>query len=94
MRIARSIPFFKALIQSPSVKRQRILRSFPPHVVDDLCEVLYNIVTGRVSIGTRSKKSLSKYKKALLALANSRSKLGRRNVIYKQKGLQTKKKNL
>ena len=86
MKIARSLPFFKALIKSPILKRARILRSFPSYVVDDLCEVLYNIVTGRVKLGGRPKKTLMKYKKALLALTNARSKPGRRNVIYKQKG--------
>jgi hypothetical protein len=67
------------------MKRMNILHSFPSFVVDDIIEILYNVVLGKVDIGRRKVK-LHKHKKALLELVNIKSKNGRRKVIYKQTG--------
>ena len=85
MRLARSIPFFNALVKAPNKNRVAILKKFPIYVVDDLVEILYNIVTGRVKIGNHASK-LQKYKSQLLKLKNAKTKKARRNIIYKQKG--------
>ena len=85
MKIERSIPYFNALLKAPVAKRLTILQSFPAHVVDDLIEVLYNVVLGKVDIGTKSK-NLKRHRKALLDLVNTKNKRFRRAIIYKQKG--------
>lgn len=85
MKFDRSIPFFETLLKSPIGSRQGILNAFPQFVIDDLTEILYNIVLGNVDIGTR-KQNLKKHKKSLLDLLNTKSKLGRRRIIYRQKG--------
>lgn len=79
----RSLPFFNALLKAPSKNRVGILKSFPQFVVDDLVEILYNIITGVVKV---RKDKLNKHKKALLDLKNAKSKIGRRRIIYNQKG--------
>jgi len=85
MKFNRSIPFFETLLKSPIGSRQGILNAFPQFVVDDLTEILYNIVLGNVDIGSR-KQNLKKHKKNLLDLLNTKTKLGRRRLIYRQKG--------
>ena len=62
-----------------------ILQAFPSFVVDDLVEILFNIVLGNVNIGTR-KENLKKHKKALLEIVHTKSKKGRRQIIFNQKG--------
>jgi hypothetical protein len=81
----RSLPYLNALLKSPNMKRMNILHSFPSFVVDDIIEILYNVVLGKVDIGRRTGK-LQKHKKALLDLVNANSINGRRQVIYKQTG--------
>jgi hypothetical protein len=85
MKIQRSIPYFNALLKAPTGKRMTILQSFPSHVVDDLIEVLYNVVLGRVDVGTRSR-NLKKHRRALLDLVNTKGKRFKRGVIFKQRG--------
>jgi hypothetical protein len=85
MKVERSIPYFNALLKAPVVKRIQILQSFPAHVVDDLIEILYNVVLGRVDIGSRTK-NLKRHRKALLDIVNTKGKRFRRNIIYRQKG--------
>jgi hypothetical protein len=81
----RSLPFFNALLKASTMKRMNILHSSPSYVVDDLIEILYNVVLGKVDIGRRAV-NLKKHKKALLDIVNTPSKKGKRRVIYKQKG--------
>jgi hypothetical protein len=81
----RSLPFFNALLKASTMKRMNILHSSPSFVVDDLIEILYNVVLGKVDIGRRSV-NLKKHKKALLDIVNTPSKTGKRRIIYKQKG--------
>lgn len=85
MKIERSLPYFNSLLKTQSSKRMMVLNAFPSFVIDDLIEVLYNIVVGRVDIGTR-KRHLNKHRKVLLDIVNAKDKLTRRKVIYKQKG--------
>ena len=85
MRIERSIPFFTALIKAPNKNRASILKQFPAYVIDDLVEIIYNIIMGKVNIGRKVTK-LYPYKKQLLKLKNARTKVARRKVILNQKG--------
>lgn len=85
MKISRSIPYFNALLKASSHKRMEILHAFPSFVLDDLIEVLYNVVLGRVDIGRKSK-NLLKHKKALVDIVNTKSKSGKRALVYNMKG--------
>ena len=85
MQLSRSVPYFTTLLKAPITNRMRILRAFPTFVIDDKVEILYNVILGKVSIGSRKHK-LMKYQKSLLNLVNNKSKNGRRRVIYDQNG--------
>ena len=52
MKYDRSIPYFNAILKAVQNKRMSILQSFPSFVIDDLLEVLYNVVLGKVDIST------------------------------------------
>lgn len=83
MKFKRSLPFFEVLLKASPKNRITVLKSFPNYVVDDLVEILYNIVLGKVSAPI---KKIIKYKKPLLDLKNSKSKTVRRKILYKQNG--------
>lgn len=85
MQLSRSIPYFNALLKAQNNKRMSILKAFPTFVIDDLIEILYNIVLGKANIGTR-KNNLIKHQNALLKLIDTKTKNGRRRVIYNQNG--------
>ena len=81
----RSLPYFNVLLKSSNNKRMSILRTFPSYVIDDLVEILYNIVLGKVDIGSK-KRNLQKHKNALVKIANANTKTQKRKLIYKQTG--------
>jgi hypothetical protein len=85
MRIERSIPYFNLLLKAPTQNRMGILKSFPTFVIDDFLEVIYNIVTGHVDV-SKGKRTLDKYKKTLLEIANTKQKPRLRRMIWNQKG--------
>ena len=82
----RSIPYFKALLKSKQTKRMNILQSFPSFVIDDLLEVLYNVVLGRVNLSAPKRKMLKRHQKPLLDLVNTKNKKLMRKIIYTQSG--------
>ena len=82
----RSIPFLLVLQQTPSGNRRRMLRAFPNFVIDDLVEVLYNMVIGKVKINKNRMNKLRKFRTSLLKMVHTKSQKGKRNVILEQKG--------
>lgn len=86
MKYDRSIPYFNAILKAVQNKRMSILQSFPSFVIDDLLEVLYNVVLGKVDISTGKRKVLKKHKRKLLDLVNSKNKRLMRKVMHKQNG--------
>lgn len=86
MKVERSLPYFKALMKAHNNNRMAILHSFPKFVVDDLIEVLMNIVMGRVKVGAKHKKILSKHRKVLLNMANTKSIPKLRRIVFNQRG--------
>jgi hypothetical protein len=70
MHIARSIPYFEALLKSGS-RRWDLLDKFPSFVKSDFIEILHNIVVGNVKIG-HYKKSLKKHQDTLLKMFNAK----------------------
>jgi hypothetical protein len=86
MKLERSLPYFNALLKAASNKRISVLQSFPQFVIDDLLEVLMNVVMGRVDVSKGKKALLTKHKKLLLDIANTKSRPRMRNIIIHQKG--------
>ena len=86
MKYDRSIPYFNAILKAAQNKRISILQSFPTFVIDDLLEVLYNVVLGKVNISNGKRKILKKHKRPLLDLVNSKNKKLMRKVMHKQNG--------
>jgi len=84
--VKRSLPYIKVLVKSKNnVNKNEVLRNFPPFVINDIVEILYNIVKGNIDIESKQKKCLKPYKKPLLKLVNMPKK-SRKNFVYKQKG--------
>jgi hypothetical protein len=84
--VNRSLPYIKILAKSDrSVNKKEVLHNFPPFVINDIVEILYNIITGQIEIGSKHKKCLKPYKKPLLKLVNT-PKTSRNHFVYKQKG--------
>ena len=84
--IKRSLPYIKILVKSNgNVNKKDVMRNFSSYVINDIVEILYNIITGKIEIGSTQKKRLKPYKKPLLKLVNTPKK-SRKNFVYKQKG--------
>ena len=79
-RLERSLPYFQAIIKSPSRFRWELLHSMPEFVMQDFFEVLQNILEGRVDIGTK-KWVLRKYRKVLIDFANEGSLSGKKRIL-------------
>jgi len=58
----------------------QILKAFPSFVVDDLVNIIFDIVSGRLDIGSR-KENLKKHRKVLMAIANTKSMRDRWRVL-------------
>lgn len=82
---SRSLPFFNVLLKAQPSKRMSILQQLPSHVVDDLIEILYNVVLGKVDIGGKIS-NIKRHKNALLNIVHAQGKKGKRQVFYKQSG--------
>lgn len=82
---SRSLPLFNVLLKAQASKRMHILQQFPAYVVDDLIEILYNVVLGKVDIGKKVTQ-LKRHKNALLNIVHAKGKRGKRQVFYKQSG--------
>ena len=84
--VKRSLPYIKVLVKSKgNVNKKEVLRNFPEFLINDIVEILFNIITGKIDIGSKQKKRLKPYKKPLLKLVNTPKK-SRKTFVYKQKG--------
>lgn len=84
--VQRSLPYIKVLILSKAnVDKKKVLHNFPPYVINDIVEILFNIIMGNIKITAKDQKSLKPYKKPLLKLVNT-PKRSRKAFVYKQKG--------
>jgi hypothetical protein len=84
--VKRSLPYIKVLVRSKkNINKIDLLRDFPSFVINDITEILFNIITGKLKVTDKDVKHLKKYKKPLLHLVNTPKK-SRKSFIYKQKG--------
>lgn len=84
--VMRSLPYIKILTKAKGpISKVDMLRNMPSYVMDDMIEIIYNIITGHIKVGSKAIKRLKPYKKPLLKLVNS-PKQTRKTFVYKQKG--------
>jgi len=84
--VKRSLPYIQVLIKSRSnVNKKEVLCKFPQFVIDDIVEILYNILTGKLKIESKALTRLMPYKKPIVKLVNTPSK-NRKPFVYKQTG--------
>jgi len=86
-KYTRALPFVRVLDKSNSrVNKCDVLKRFPTYVTNDIIELLYNILIGKLPIKSSQKKVLAKYRNELHQLANLPSLKMRRKFLYQQKG--------
>ena len=84
MKYQRSFPYFQALLGAKN--KNKTLKAFPSFVVDDIVEILYNVTLGNAKLSSKQKQTCFKFRTPLTKLVNAKSKLGRRKIVYNQKG--------
>ena len=86
-KYSRAIPFIKVLDKSKShLNKSDILKKFPEFVTNDIIDVLYSILVGKLHIKSCHKKILAKHKNKMHEFVSLPSLKKRRNFIYEQKG--------
>ena len=87
-RLARSIPYLTMLRQASVRTKQKVIRTFPPHVLDDMIEILYNILFENVRVRSSNQRTfMKKHKTILTRMFNARGKRRERNqLLLDQKG--------
>ena len=88
-KLQRTIPYLSVLVNTPKPRTQnKLLKSFPDYVLDDIAEVLYNLMLNNVRIGNKKQReSLTKHKHQLTFLYNNlKKKQKRRKILRNQKG--------
>ena len=80
----RSIPYLKALHKSP--RRKSYLNKCPQFVLDDICEILYNVLKGNIDIEEKHANSIAKIKKKLTHFMRKRKHKSRTKYIENQNG--------
>ena len=83
MKFARSVPYFKVLLKVNPKTRLNFLKSCPEFVCDDLMEILYNVVFGRIPVKGKRMKLLKKHEKRLLDVVNTKNKKRMRRIMSK-----------
>jgi hypothetical protein len=85
LKIERSLPYLKILLNSKKVNSCKLLKSFPPFVTADLAKCLIKITRGKIK-SKHAATRLRKHKKPLLKLINLRNDRDRIKFMHKQRG--------
>ena len=86
-KYTRTLPFVRVLDKSKSsVNKNDILKTFPVYVSNDIIEILYNILIGKLHVKSSQKKTLAKYRTQMREFANLPSLKTKRKFIHEQKG--------
>ena len=84
--LKRSLPFITNLLKARPRDRKRFLQAMPNFVIDTLIEILYNTIQGNIRINSNTFSLLSRQKRKLLRLINTRRRSERRALFNKQSG--------
>ena len=86
-KFTRTFPFLKVLQNAKvGVNKVELLKKFPPHVVNDIVELLYNVLVGNIPIKRTDKSKLVKHRRILNKFANLPTLRRHTHHVYKQKG--------
>ena len=83
MKFERSVPYFQVLLKVTPKTRLNFLKSCPEFVCDDLMEILYNVVFGRIPVKGIRLKLLKKHERRLLDVVNTKNKKRMRRIMSK-----------
>lgn len=82
--LKRTLPFLQVLHKSRD--KMAMLKRFPPYVINDIIEVLYNIVHENCSVSKHHQTVLRKKKEPIAQLFAKTTKSARVRHMYKQTG--------
>ena len=83
-RFRRSIPYFQILCKTK--QRKSYLKECPNFVIDDICEILFNVLQGNGSIDKHQVKNINKMKMKLKQFMRKRKHPSRTKFIQNQGG--------
>ena len=87
-KLRRTLPYLNLLKTVDDKSKKRMLKSFPPFVIDDMVEILYNILTKNVALrNPKFRKEISARQKTLNRIYGvARKRNERKKVMLGQKG--------
>ena len=83
-RFNRSLPYFQILCKTK--QRKLYLKQCPNFVIDDICEILFNILQGNATIDKKQEKQIKKLKTKLKQFMRKRKHPSRTKFIQNQDG--------
>ena len=83
-RFSRSLPHFQILCKTR--QRKSYLKECPNYVIDDICEILYNVLQGKAAVDTKEANKINKMKTKLKQFMRKRKHPSRRKFVQNQDG--------
>ncbi len=83
-KFKRSVPYFRSLIKSS--KRMQFLKECPRFVIDDICEILYNVLKGNVTVSQKFGQVVQKHNKKMGDFIGLKKHSARKTFLRKQHG--------
>ena len=87
-KLKRTLPYLQMLKTASDTNKKRMLKSFPPFVIDDIVEILYNILTENITLHNPNFKRFMTSKRNTMnhiyKVAHNRNK--RKQAILRQNG--------
>ena len=85
-RIQKHKDFIKVLLKAKPKLRQALLTHSDTDCIRCLCDIVFNIRTGKISLSSKERKKLKKYKMLMKNVTTKNVPLKRRRSIFIQKG--------
>lgn len=87
-RLRPHMPVFQVLVspETSGALKKQVLKHCSSDCIHKICEVVYNVLKGNISLSPSQKQELSTKKHILRKLVKPQSHKKRRNLLLKQKG--------
>lgn len=86
-QLKRNVHLLKAIHKAKPSRRCELLKRADNDLIESLCACIRNIANGNIPISANRKRSLAKYKKLLLKLADPNIPgLTKKKIVVKQQG--------
>lgn len=87
-RLRPHMPVFQVLVspETSGALKKQVLKHYSSDCIHKICEVVYNVLKGNISLSPSQKQELSTKKHILRKLVKPQSHKKRRNLLLKQKG--------